>query len=336
MTIPTAIAPTATTATESAFVTAYRLDGTGGGRTLDDAELRRVWNHDESPLWMHLDFRHDDVTDYLRSLAGLDEAVIDALLEPDTRPRVARFGRGVVTTLRGINFNPGAAPDDLISLRVWMTPKRLITLRRRTLHAVSVVRERIDGGEWALSVPDLVAWLAETLVDQVGDVTHQLEERMAELEDAQLTAGSSLSADDLTRIRRPLITLRRFMGPQRDCLAQLSQGPLWLDEETKVSIRESANQLSRYVEDFHAMQERALILQEQLWSEHNEQLNRRMYMLAIVTTVFLPLSFLTGLLGINVGGIPGAESPYGFVTFVGITLTVGVLVMGLLKRKHWW
>lgn len=336
MAIPTDTAPAARTATESAFVTAYRLDGAGGGQTLDDAELRRVWNGDESALWMHLDFRHDDVIDYLRSLANLDEAVIDALLEPDTRPRVARFGRGVVTTLRGINFNPGAAPDDLISLRVWMTPKRLITLRRRPLHAVNVVRERIDSGEGALSVPDLVAWLAETLVDQVGDVTHQLEERMAELEDAQLAARNNLDADDLTRLRRPLINLRRFMGPQRDCLVQLSQGPLWLDEDSKVSIRESANQLSRYVEDFHAMQERALILQEQLWSEHNEQLNKRMYMLAIITTVFLPLSFLTGLLGINVGGIPGAESPYGFLVFVGITLAVGVLVMALLKRKHWW
>lgn len=331
--------PPAEHATEQAgaFVCAYRLDGAGGGQLLDDRELRQAWNSDEAPLWLHLDFRHEDAIEYLQSLANLDDAVVEALLEEDTRPRVARFGRGVVTTLRGINFNPGAARDDLISLRVWLTPKRLITLRRRTLHAVNVVRERIDSGEGALSVPDLVAWLAETLVDQVGDVTHQLDENLASLEDAQLADDAgNLGADDLTRLRRPLINLRRFMGPQRDCLAQLAQGPLWLDEETKVSLRESANQLSRYVEDFNAMQERALILQEQLWSEHNERLNQRMYMLAIVTTVFLPLSFLTGLLGINVGGIPGADNPRAFTIFIGITLALGALVMALLKRKHWW
>ncbi|MGC3873151.1 zinc transporter ZntB [Halomonas sp. GXIMD04776] len=320
----------------SAFVTAYQLDGVGGGTLLDNAQLHALWNNDDAALWLHLDFRHDDVMTYLHSLAELDEAVIEALLEEDTRPRVARFGRGIVTTLRGINFNPGAARDDLISLRVWMTPKRLITLRRRPLHAVSVVRERIDSGDGAESIPDLAAWLTETLVDQVGDVTHQLDERLAELEDAQLGDTENVDSDDLTRIRRPLINLRRFMGPQRDCLAQLAQGPLWLDEETKVSLRESANQLSRYIEDFNAMQERALILQEQLWSEHNEQLNQRMYMLAIITTVFLPLSFLTGLLGINVGGIPGAQSPYGFIVFIGITLVLGIAVMALLKRKHWW
>ncbi|SHE37292.1 zinc transporter [Modicisalibacter ilicicola DSM 19980] len=334
-TLPMA-APDTPPARTSAFVTAYCLDGTGGGTLLDADQLHRLWNSNEPSLWLHLDFRHDDVMTYLHSLAGLDEAVIEALLEEDTRPRVARFGRGVVTTLRGINFNPGAARDDLISLRVWMTPKRLITLRRHPLHAVSVVRERIDGGDGALTIPDLVAWLTETLVDQVGDVTHQLDENLARMEEAQLTDQAEIDADDLARIRRPLINLRRFMGPQRDCLSQLAQGPLWLDEETKVSLRESANQLSRYVEDFNAMQERALILQEQLWSEHNERLNQRMYMLAIITTVFLPLSFLTGLLGINVGGIPGAESPYGFTVFIGITLVIGVLVMLLLKRKHWW
>nr|WP_299240502.1 zinc transporter ZntB [uncultured Halomonas sp.] len=319
-----------------AFVTAYQLDGTGAGRVLDDVQLHAMWHSEEAALWLHLDFRHDDVMTYLHSLAQLDEAVIEALLEEDTRPRVARFGRGVVTTLRGINFNPGAARDDLISLRVWMTPKRLITLRRRPLHAVSVVRERIDSGNGADSIPDLTAWLAETLVDQVGDVTHQLDGRLAELEEAQLNDPEDVDSDDLTRIRRSLINLRRFMGPQRDCLAQLAQGPLWLDEETKVSLRESANQLSRYTEDFNAMQERAHILQEQYWSEHNEQLNERMYMLAIITTVFLPLSFLTGLLGINVGGIPGADNPYGFMMFIGITLVLGIAVMGLLKRKHWW
>ena len=336
MAIPTDTAPATQTTLQSAFVTAYRLDGSGGGQVLDDTELQRTWNSDDAPLWMHLDFRHDDVSDYLHSLAGLDDAVIAALLEADTRPRVARFGRGLVTTLRGINFNPGEAPDDLISLRVWMTSKRLITLRRRPLLAVNVVREHIDRGEGALSIHDLVAWMAETLVDQVGEVSHQLEERMAELEDAQLGSGNDFDPDELIRIRRPLITLRRFMGPQRDCLAQLAQGSLGLDEESQVSIRESANRLSRYVEDFHALQERALILQEQLWSEHNEKLNQRMYMLAIITTVFLPLSFLTGLLGINVGGIPGAESPYGFSVFILITLIIGALVMVLLKRKHWW
>ncbi|MHB0775688.1 zinc transporter ZntB [Halomonas sp. WWR20] len=324
-----------TPGTTTALVVAYRLDGQGGGQVLNLSELREAWARDDAPIWMHLDFSHADVTTYLDDIAQLNPATIEALLEEDTRPRVAKFGHGVVTTLRGVNLNPGSAPEDLISLRLWLTPTRLITVRRRPLKSVSIVRELIDTGEGALTVPDLVAWLTETLVDQIGDVTHQLDDRLGELEEDLLTEHE-IDSDDLTRARRPLIVLRRFMGPQRDCLSQLAQGHQWLDEETQVSLRESANQLSRYVEDFQAMQERALILQEQVWSQHNERLNERMYMLAIITTVFLPLSFLTGLLGINVGGIPGAESDYGFVTFLAITALVGIGVMALLKRKRWW
>jgi zinc transporter len=320
---------------ETALVAAYELDGKGGGTLLSVRQLREAWADPQRPLWMHLDFRHEDVRTYLVDIAGLDEAPVEALLEEDTRPRVAKFRNGAVSTLRGINLNPGAAPEDLISLRIWIAPNRLITLRRRPLKSVGDVRERIDNGDGALSVPDLLAWLTETLVDRVGDVAHELDDRLGELEEDQLS-DREIEPDDLSRLRRSLITLRRFMGPQRDCLDQIAHGPDWFDEDTKVSIRESANQLSRYVEDFHAMQERALILQEQLFSEHNERLNQRMYMLAIVTTVFLPLSFLTGLLGINVGGIPGAESPYGFMIFLTITVLVGGWVMWLLKRKHWW
>lgn len=320
---------------ETALVAAYELDGRGGGNLLSVRQLREAWADPQRSVWMHLDFRHQDVNTYLEEIAGLDEAPIEALLEEDTRPRLARFRNGAVSTLRGINLNPGAAPEDLISLRIWITSNRLITLRRRPLRSVSEVRERIDQGEGALSISDLLAWLAEALVDDVGDVAHQLDDQLGDLEEDQLSERE-IDPDDLSRLRRSLITLRRFMGPQRDCLEQIAHGPGWLDEDTKVSIRESANQLSRYVEDFHAMQERALILQEQLFSKHNERLNQRMYMLAIVTTVFLPLSFLTGLLGINVGGIPGADSPYGFVVFLVITALVGAWVMWLLKRKHWW
>ncbi|GHB25368.1 zinc transporter ZntB [Salinicola rhizosphaerae] len=320
---------------ETALVAAYELDGNGGGTLLSVRQLREAWSDPDKMLWMHLDFRHDDVMEYLEGIAGLDEAPIEALLEEDTRPRVAKFRNGAVSALRGINLNPGAAPEDLISLRIWIAPKRLITLRRRPLRSVSEVRERIDNGEGALSIPDLLAWLAEQLVDKVGDMSHKLDDRLGEMEEDQIS-DREVDPDDLSRVRRSLITLRRFMGPQRDCLEQIAQGPDWFDEDTKVSIRETANQLSRYVEDFHAMQERALVLQEQLFSEHNERMNQRMYMLAIVTTVFLPLSFLTGLLGINVGGIPGADSPYGFLIFLGITAVVGGWVMWLLKRKHWW
>ncbi|AVV34874.1 zinc transporter ZntB [Cobetia sp. SIMBA_158] len=327
--LPAGDAPT------TALVSAYRLDGKGGASLLDDDSLREQWQDPEALIWMHLDYTRGDVNDYLDDLAQLDEPSIEALTELDTRPRVARFGGGMVTTLRGINLNPGAAPEDLLSLRLWMSPTRLITLRRRPFQSITQVREQLEAGQGAESISWLLAMLSDALVDRVAELSHRLDEQLAIIEEDQLN-DVEIDPDDITRLRRPLITLRRFMGPQRDCLAQLSQGPLWIDEQARLDLREIANQLSRYVEDFQAMQERALIIHEQRMSEHNEQLNQRMYLLSVITAVFLPLGFLTGLLGVNVGGIPGSDSQWGFAAFVGITLGVVAMQMWLLKRKKWW
>ncbi|MGO2503971.1 MAG: zinc transporter ZntB [Cobetia marina] len=319
----------------TALVSAYRLDGKGSATLLSDDELRQAWQEPEALIWMHLDYTRGDVNDYLAGIAQLDDPSIEALTELDTRPRVARFGGGIVTTLRGINLNPGAAPEDLLSLRLWMSPTRLITLRRRPFQSITQVREQLEAGQGAENISWLLAMISDALVDRVAELSHRLDDQLAILEEDQLN-DVEIDPDDITRLRRPLITLRRFMGPQRDCLAQLAQGPLWIDEQARLDLREIANQLSRYVEDFQAMQERALILHEQRMSEHNEQLNQRMYLLSVITAVFLPLGFLTGLLGVNVGGIPGSESPWGFTLFVGMTLGVVAMQMWLLKRKKWW
>ncbi|WP_456267969.1 zinc transporter ZntB [Kushneria sp. AK178] len=325
-----------TPASLSSFVAAYRLDGQGSGTPLAPEDLSRVWHHDPAQLWMHLDFTHQDVDHFLGTVAALDEDIIEALTEEDTRPRVAVFKGGRITTLRGINLNPGADPDDLVSLRVWLTDNRLITVRRRPLQSITRVRTYLDAGEGARNVGELLAGMADTLVDRVGELTHQLDDALGELEERQADReAATITNEALTDIRQPLITLRRFMEPQYHCLMRLAEDDIF-DETARLWLREAANQLYRYVEDFRAMQERALILQEQIWNSHNERLNERMYLLAIITAVFLPLTFLTGLLGINVGGIPGADSPAGFIVVVLLSMLVGAGVMALLKKWRWW
>ncbi|WP_445621048.1 zinc transporter ZntB [Kushneria sp. Sum13] len=323
-------------ASPSSFVVAYRLDGQGSGTPLDHEALSRVWHHDEAQLWMHLDFTHKDVDHFLGTIAELDEDIIEALTEEDTRPRVAVFKGGRITTLRGINLNPGADPDDLVSLRVWLTENRLITVRRRPLQSITRVRAYLDAGEGARNVGELMAGMADTLVDRVGDLTHQIDDSLSELEERQTVQDApAITNEELTDIRQPLITLRRFMEPQYHCLARLAEDDIF-DETARLWLREASNQLFRYVEDFRAMQERALILQEQIWNSHNERLNERMYLMAIMTAIFLPLTFLTGLLGINVGGIPGASSPAGFTVVVVLSMVVGAGVMAVLKKWRWW
>ncbi len=91
----------------------------------------------------------------------------------------------------------------------------------------------------------------------------------------------------------------------------------------------------RHLEDLEAVRDRAVVTQEELVNRLSDQLNKRMYVLSIIAAIFLPLGFFTGLLGINVGGIPGAENPWAFTIFLGLLLLIVFVQLWIFKKKKW-
>ena len=132
------------------------------------------------------------------------------------------------------------------------------------------------------------------------------------------------------------ISLRRYMAPQREALVRIVGEDLkWLERKDVLRIREAYDTLTRYIEDLDEARDILTVTHEELLSRMSEQLNNRMYVLSLVAAIFLPLGFLTGLLGINVAGIPGAEYKWAFVIFVMMLLGVVVVEIMFFKRKQW-
>ena len=96
-----------------------------------------------------------------------------------------------------------------------------------------------------------------------------------------------------------------------------------------------SDRLIRHIEDLDAVRERAAVTQEELLSRLSDQINTRMYVLSVVAAIFLPLGFLTGLLGINVGGIPGTENPWAFLIFLLFIIVIFVGQMLWFRSKKW-
>jgi zinc transporter len=109
----------------------------------------------------------------------------------------------------------------------------------------------------------------------------------------------------------------------------------WLSADNRLHLKEATDRLIRCTEDLDSARDRAAVTQEELANRLAEQLNTRMYVLSLVAAIFLPLGFLTGLLGINVGGIPGADDPSAFLIFILILATVVVLQVIIFKKKKW-
>lgn len=296
------------------LIHAVLLQDSGEQRDLD---LRGVldWQPDDGLLWVHLDASADETLQFLIDNPRVPNLVTHVLVADETRPRISATGDGVLLVLRGVNLNPGADPEDMVSIRLWVEDGWVVSTCRRPLLSVHDVLESHARRPLA-GTGDLVVRLTDRLTDRMNDVIDDLDERIAELEQAALGEPKSSMRAELADLRRDAIKLRRYLAPQREALGRLQGEELsWLTAGDRLRLREVSDRLIRHLEDLDAIRERAVVVQEEVIAHLSDQLNRRMYVLAVVAAIFLPLGFLTGLLGINVGGIPGEDSDYGFPVF---------------------
>jgi len=321
--------------TNDGLLAAYILDKKGGGRQIGWDGIDS-WQPDQGLLWIHFDYSSQNVQEWLFGKSGLEEVISDALIEEDSRPRCTSFQEGLLLGLRGVNLNPGADPEDMVGIRIWFETDRIISTRKRKILSISDIRAALEQGIGPESLSDFLVQLAGRMMERMRHVIDDLEDAVADVEDQVLTSESRQLRTELAALRRQAISLRRYLSPQREALSRLlTEKITWLDESDRIRLREVYDQLTRHIEDLDEARDRAAVTQEQLINSLSEQMNNKMYILSIVAAIFLPLGFLTGLLGINVGGIPGADSKLGFSVFVILLVGVVSFQIWFFKKKKW-
>ena len=317
------------------LIFAFALDGNGGGKELNWDAIKE-WSHDKGTLWVHLDYTGSTAKEWLYDDSGIDPVMLDALTAEETRPRSLVHKDGMLIILRGVNLNPNSDPEDMVSIRFWIESKRIITLRQRRVMAIDDLRQAVIAGNGPVGSGDFLENLSDRLVMRMGAVISDVDDSVDALEDEVLTEQSYELRKKIANIRRVTISMRRYLAPQRDVMARLHNEKVdWLSEMDRMRLREIADRTTRYVENLDAIRDRATVTQEELNSRLSEQMNKTMYVLSIVAGIFLPLGLLTGLLGINVGGIPGTESPWAFTVFCVLLVGIAVGQVWLFKRMRW-
>ena len=319
----------------NALVYAYLLDGKGGGRAADWNAIQE-WNPNQGILWIHLDSKIAEAQDWLENKSGLSPITKASLLDRETRPRNIVSDDGLLLILRGVNFNPGDDPEDMVAIRMLFTENRIITVRYRRVMAIQDVHKAINDNKGPCSPGDFLVTVAERIADRMGDIVADLDDNVDELEDTFLTSEIHEMRSKLADLRRKAISLRRYIAPQRDVLFRLIQERIsLLTDFDRAHLREVAERTARFVEDVDSARDRASITQEELNNKLSEQMNKAIYTLSIVAAIFLPLGLLTGLLGINVGGIPGTENTWAFTLVVVILIAIAVGLLVWFKKIKW-
>ena len=290
----------------------------------------------DSIQWVHIQYDAANANEYLQSL-GVSESISSLIVMPETRPRSVSIDDGVFMVLRGVNTIQDADTDELVSLRIWVSGNDVITARRsdRKLHSIESMRMACLSGKGPASVGKFLVTIIETMTDRIGDTVESINEAQLDVETHLKESNPQEVRSKLAETRRHTAEIRRYLAPQREALITLSRIKSLLTEELSIELHHQIDRMTRYIEDLDLSRERALTLQAELQNQLSEKQNARMYLLSVVTAIFLPLSFLTGVFGVNVAGLPGTDNPSAFAILTGVMVAIGIGLCLLIFWKKW-
>jgi zinc transporter len=286
-------------------------------------------------VWVHLSTTAEHAQTWLRDEAKLLDYVVDALTATETRPRCEAVGEGAFLNLRGRSKEELDTSDLLASVRIWAVKGRVYSVTRKPLIAVAEVEKMVEHHE-VRDPGDLIAAFATaittdldpdvaTLGDELDDCEEQLDaNRVFELRRA------------VSKVRVAAIGYKRFLSPQRAALEKLAALPGdWLADDDRLHLAAAADRAARMAEELESIRERSALIHETLTDLRAEQIDNRSLIISIAAMVFLPLTFLTGLYGMNVKGLPYAEEPWAFDAIAGACVLIAVGVVAYFAMRHW-
>ena len=285
--------------------------------------------------WVHIDGRDQQAMRWLEDDAhGLPETARFNLTAAETRPRCQPLHDGVIINLRGPRQSAEEEGDELVSIRIWAERGRVVSLCFRRLAGLETLRERMDAGDF-LDPGDLIAALSIQIAKQLDPVVADLGDQVDDCE-LELSGEGFVLRRAIAKARSTAISYRRFIVPQRQALEAMSLLEQdWIEDDDRIHLREAADRFARMAEELEAVRERSALLHEQITDLRAEKIDRRSLIIAVVALIFLPLTFVTGLFGMNVDGIPYAHHPLSFWAVTGFSLLVGLVVAGYFVAARW-
>ena len=311
----------------------------------DHAHAPAAAPSDAPYLWLHINLSHAHAERWLRAQAGLPEAFFEALHEGPRSTQIERVSErrddsdaahdALIAVVNDVHFDFDFDPAKIATLWISLDPHLVVTARTRPLRSVDALRTAVRAGDAPCSTTDLLAHLlrdqADVLVNIVRGVTAQIDA----IEDDLLADKRAANPRRLGVLRRVLVRLQRLLAPEPAALFRLLQNPPpWMQASDVVTLRGSTEEFSVVLRDMGALQERIKLLQEEIAAHVNEENNRSLYVLTVVTVLALPINILAGLFGMNVGGIPLAQDAHGFWIVVTVVLAFTAIAAWATRRRR--
>lgn len=314
------------------------LDHMGGAKALASIEDCFPLRPDSDRLiWVRC-YLNEQTSALLTSLNVMSSQFVNMLCAPETRPSTFSGRDGFVGIFRSVS--PSLEKTTLqnkeaASIRLFINKNVIVMVQLNQLVSVDRLQESLVANVGPVTSADFIVSLLNEITDRISEVITLWDNTLDQLEnDTQITSNSDQST--LILLRKGILILRRYLIPQREAIAQMEPEKLsWFDTNNQAHLSEIAQAMIRLVEDLETEKDRVEALQDSLSSQSQQDTNLRTYYLSIIASIFLPISFATGLLGSNLAGIPFATKPWSFPAFCLLLLLIAVGIALFLRYRKW-
>jgi zinc transporter len=314
----------------------YSFNENGEAVKIDNSKVANELKN-PSLSWVHLDGVNKSTQKWLqKEVDYLDSLIIDALIAEETRPRIVRFEHGMLLILRGINEIKNSKTSEMVSVRMWIDNERVITIQKRPMKSIFEIEKKINDGFKIKNSGEFLYNLITLTLQNISEYIYAMGEGIDEIEQEVLTTRNMKYRDIIVHTRSQLTVSRRYLSPQKDVILSLRncQYP-WIDEYAIRHFQEDADQIIHMIEEVDEVLMRSKILHDELSHALNEKINNNMFKLSMIAIIFMPLTFITSLFGMNFIEIPGSQNPNGFYVFSGIMFLIAIIMTLFFKNKEW-
>jgi len=287
-------------------------------------------------IWLHFAISNSSCESWLRRNLSLPDSFYEFLHNDAGSTRLEQESGALVALVHDVLFDFTFDASAVASTILCIDPRLVVSARLKPLRSVDQLRAAVRAGEEFRSTAELFAHLLRDQASVLVNILRQSTQRIDDTEDQLLANRIGVNRGELGSMRRVLVRLQRLLAPEPASFFRLlNRPPKWIGVEDRKDLQKAAEEFSAAVADAVALIERVKLLQEELAAQVNEQTNRTLYVLTVVTVLALPINLVAGLFGMNVGGVPMSNDSYGFMVIVGLLLsTTSLLAWLALGRRR--
>jgi magnesium transporter len=308
-------------------------------RTVDEC---RQFKDSPTVTWIHINGIHDTRTlEELGTIFGLHPLILEDILNTDQRPKIEDFCEYIYIVLKAF-YDHGADNSQITSeqISIVLGPKFVISFQEKDTDIFKPIRERIRASKGRLRTAgaDYLAYtLIDTIVDNYFTILEQLGEKIEVIEESLVKNPSTQTLRAIQSLKREMIFLRKSVWPLREAVSSLERaGCQLINESTNLFLKDTYDHTIQVIETIETFRDTLSGILDIYLSSINIKMNEIMKVLTIIATIFMPLTFLVGVYGMNFKYMPELEWHWGYFLIWGVMIIIAISMLVYFRKKRWY